>query len=87
MENPQIENPDISEFERLIDENWNERRHLIDREWELRGELQSVIHAGVTAEKFEEVRGRERESRAELGRNLDQYDVLVEKWAAEAIKG
>ena len=80
------ESPDISEFERLIDQNWNERRKLIDREWELRAELHTVIQGGTSAEKFEEVRSRERESRAELSRNLDHYDVLVEKWAAEAIK-
>jgi len=83
MEKPRDESPDISEFERLIDQNWNERKRLIDREWELRSELQSMIRPGMSAEEFEDVRGRERESRAELSRNLDQYDVLVEKWAEE----
>jgi len=83
MEKPRDESPDISEFERLIDQNWNERKRLIDREWELRSELQSIVRKGMSSEKFEEVRGRERESRAGLSQNLDQYDVLVEKWAEE----
>lgn len=77
------ESPDISEFERLIDQNWNERKRLIDREWELRSELQAIIQQGMPAEHFEEVRTRERGSRSDLARNLDQYDVLVEKWAEE----
>ena len=76
------ESPDISEFERLIDQNWNERKRLIDREWELRTQLQSLLTQG-TPSKFEEVRALERVSRADLARNLDQYDVLVEKWAEE----
>jgi hypothetical protein len=74
----------MPEFERLIDENCRERKRLIDREWELRAELQALIRNGTSGDAFEEVRGRERESRAELSRNLDQYDVLMEKWAAES---
>jgi len=83
MNPPTSESPDISEFERQIDQNWNERKRLIDREWELRTELQSIIRHGMSSATFEEIRARERESRANLSRNLDQYDVLVEKWAEE----
>jgi hypothetical protein len=86
MEISKPQSPDLPEFERLIDRNWEERKRLLEREWELRRELQSIIRRGMSAEEFEEVRARERESRAELSRNLDQYDVLVEKWAAEAMK-
>jgi hypothetical protein len=86
METPPTESPDIFELERLVDENWNERKRLIDREWELRTELQSVIRRGMDAAKFEEVRARERESRAALSRNLDQYDDLIENWAERVVK-
>ena len=83
MESSASESPDISDFERLIDQNWNERKRLIDREWELRTELQSIIREGMSSAIFEEIRGRERESQADLSRNLEQYDGLVEKWAEE----
>ena len=83
MENPRDVSPSMSEMERLIDENGNERKRLIDREWELRSELRSIMRPGMSGECLEEVRGRERASRADLSRNLDEYDVLVEKWAEE----
>ena len=76
------ESPDISEFERLIEENWNERMRLIDREWELRTEVQTIIRPGMSPSKFEEIRAQERETRASLTRNIDQYDHLVTDWAA-----
>src|SRR4051812_40111325 len=84
MEASPNDSPDILEFERLIDQNCKERQQLIEKESELRAELQSIIRKRMSVERFEEVRAREREARAELSRNLDQYDVLVEKWAEES---
>jgi hypothetical protein len=84
MDQPSPDSPDISEFERLIDHNCKERKELIDMECQLRAELQTIIQGHASPEKFEDVRGREREARAALSRNLDQYDVLMEKWLEEA---
>jgi hypothetical protein len=86
METSPAPSPDMPEFERLIDQNCNERKQLLEREWQLRDELQTIVRQKMSSEKFAEVRARERETRAELSRNLDQYDVLMEKWAAEATK-
>jgi hypothetical protein len=81
---PSDDSPGILELARLIDQNFQERKDLIDKEWQLRTELQMIVQRKMSSQKFEEVRAREREARAALSRNFDQYDVLVEKWAAEA---
>ncbi|MDR3403841.1 MAG: hypothetical protein P4L99_15200 [Chthoniobacter sp.] len=81
-----MENPDISSFERLIDENWNERKHLAETEFDVRSEIQGLLQQGETGEKLKEARGREAECRASLARNNSEYDALVESWAAAAAK-
>jgi hypothetical protein len=83
MEKAPNDSPGIPEIERLIDQNCKERDQLIEQESGLRAELQSIIRKRMPVEDFEELRARERETRAGLSRNLDQYDVLMEKWAEE----
>jgi hypothetical protein len=87
MEKQTDESPDISDFERLIDQNWNERKHLVETEFELRSEIQSLVQRGEPLASFQEARGRESERRASLARNNSEYDTLIEKWAAETSKG
>jgi len=86
MEKHKDESPDISQFERLIDQNWNERKHLAETEFELRSEIQSLLQQGGAAETFHAARERERACRTSLGKNNDEYDALMEGWAAEAFK-
>jgi hypothetical protein len=75
--------PDISRFETLLNENWNERKRLIEDEFELRSEVQSLLLAGNSRETFETTRGREKECQAALTRNDEEYHSLIERWAAE----
>ena len=86
MEKQTDECPDISDFERLIDENWNERKHLAEMEFDLRTEIQSLVQGGDSLEEFQKARRREDECRASLARNSSDYDALIEGWAAEAAR-
>ena len=75
------ENPDISECEGGLDANWNERKHLVDREFELRLKIQELL---VRADpSFEQVREEERACKAALRRNDEEYESLVRRWTAE----
>jgi hypothetical protein len=75
------ENPDISVYEGGLDANWNERKHLVDREFELRMKIQArLVHADPS---FEQVRDEERACKAALRRNDEEYESLISRWAAE----
>ena len=76
--------PDISRFETLLNENWNERKRLIEDEFELRSEVQTLLLAAASREAFETTRSREKECLAALTRNDEQYHTLIEQWSAEA---
>ena len=86
MEQAKDESPDISKFERLLDQNWNERKHLVETAFELRGEIQSLVQQGGSLEQFQDARRRERECTASLSRNDGEYDSAVEALAAETFK-
>src|SRR5260221_118095 len=86
MDKQTDECPDISDFERCIDQNWNERKHLAEMEFDLRTETQSLLQRGDSAEEFQKARARENECRASLARNNRDYDALIERWAAETQK-
>jgi len=86
MEQAKDENPDISDFERRLDQNWNERKRLAETEFDLRSEIQSLVQQAASLERFQEARGRERECTAALARNNDEYDSLIDGWAAVAFK-
>jgi len=86
MEKQTDECPDISNFERLIDQNWNERKHLAEMEFDMRTEIQSLVQRGESLEEFQKARGRENECRASLARNNSDYDALIQGWAAKAAR-
>jgi len=86
MEKQTDECPDISNFERLIDQNWNERKHLAEMEFDMRTEIQSLVQRGESLEEFQKARERENECRVSLARNSSDYDALIEGWAAEAAR-
>lgn len=83
MEKKTDECPDISNYERLIDQNWNERKHLTELEFEVRTEIQSLVQRGASMAEFQEARKREGECRDSLARNNTEYDTLIEAWASE----
>jgi hypothetical protein len=82
MEKPKAaEIPDISACESGLDANWNERKHLIDREFELRLKIQELL---VRADpSFAEVQEEERACKADLRRNEEEYESLIGRWTAE----
>ena len=86
MEKQTDECPDISTFERLIDQNWNERKHLAEMEFDMRSEIQSLVQRGASMEEFQKARARENECRASLARNNSDYDALIEGWAVESAR-
>ena len=86
MEKQTDECPDISNFERRIDQNWNERKHLAEIEFDIRSEIQSLLQRGDSLEEFQKARARENECRASLARNNTEYDALIEGWAAETAR-
>ena len=86
MDKTQNENRPVSPSKPALDDNWNERKHLAETEFELRSEIQSLLQHGGAAETFQAARERERACRASLGKNNDEYDALMEAWAAEAFK-
>ncbi|MEP6668261.1 MAG: hypothetical protein ABJF10_03860 [Chthoniobacter sp.] len=86
MDKQIAENPDISSFERLVDENWNERKHLAEAEFDVRSEIQGLLQRGEAGEALKEARMRERACRDSLARNNSEYDAVVESWAAAVSK-
>jgi hypothetical protein len=83
MQPPDDASPDISSFETLLNDNWNERKRLVEDEFELRSEVQSLLLTGDSREAFATTRSREKECRAALTRNDEEYHSLIERWAAE----
>jgi hypothetical protein len=75
---------DISNFESLLNDNWNERKRLVEEEFEVRSEVQSLIQAGKSREALAKARDRENECRTGLTRNDTEYQSLIERWTAEA---
>lgn len=75
---------DISDFENLLNENWNERKRLVEVEFEVRSEVQSLLQAGNSRDALAKARDRENECRAALVRNDTEYQSLIDRWTAEA---
>ena len=75
---------DISQFETLLNDNWNERKRLGEIEFELRSEIQTLIQNAGSREALDQARSRENECRASLVKNDEEYRALVERWVSEA---
>ena len=78
-----VDSPDLTQCERGLDANWNERKHLIEEEFDLRLKIQALLVRGDSG--FEEVRGKERLCKSALQRNDDEYEALVVEWGAEVL--
>jgi len=69
-----------------LDDNWNERKHLVEREFELRSFTEELIEKNAPRAEIDEARRKEAECRAALSKNSDQYEELVTVWIGEAPK-
>jgi hypothetical protein len=72
----------IAEAERLLNANWNERKQLVNQEFDLREKTQELILSGASRTGIDEARRVENECRRALAKNADEYDVLVDSWIA-----
>ena len=74
-----IETASVNECESALDNNWNERKHLIDQEFDLRLEIQATLVKQLPG--FAALRQKEQECKNALERNEREYESLVVKWA------
>ena len=80
MEQP----PDAATFQQRIDQNGEERKQLLEAESKLRSEIHSLLCKEQSREQFEVAAARGRAMKADLTRNSDEFECLIEQWAAEA---
>ena len=81
MESKASESPDRNAYDNELDENWNERKRLIEREFELRFKVQEALLKA--APTFEQIREEERSCKADLARNDQVYESLILRWSGE----
>jgi len=86
MENKQEENHDISPAKSALDDNWNERKHLVELEFNLRSKTEELIQERASRAEIDKARQEEAECRASLTRNSEQYEALVTTWVSEVLK-
>ncbi|MEA3211103.1 MAG: hypothetical protein QOE70_4160 [Chthoniobacter sp.] len=84
MEQKKEESANIDDAERLLNDNWNVRKHLVDQEFALREKTQALILKAASRTDIDEARRAESECRRELTSNTDEYEALVSAWVAAA---
>ena len=82
MEQKKEDSADTDEAERLLNENWNERKQLVNREFDLREKTLEFILKGDSRAAIDEARREESECRQALTRNTDEYEALLNAWIA-----
>jgi len=71
---------------KTLDDNWNERRRLVELEVELRSSTEELIEENAPRDEIDKARREEAECRTTLTKNSDQYEALVTAWIGEAPK-
>jgi hypothetical protein len=84
MDKKQDENRGASPSKTALDVNWNERKHLVELEFELRNRTEELIEENAPTDGIANARRNEAECRAALAKNSDQYEILVTAWIGEA---
>ena len=82
MEQKTEERSNVDEAERLLNDNWNERKQLVNQEFDLREKTQELILSRASRAEIDEARGVEAECRRALAENADEYEALVSGWVA-----
>ncbi len=80
----QNSNPELSmnDVEHSMNANWNERKHLVTREFDLRERTQQLIIDGASKGEIAEARRLESECGRDLARNRDEYEAVLDAWIA-----
>ena len=79
-----IDSADVHECESALDANWNERKNLIEQEFDLRLEIQTLLVKSDL--RFEEARQRERVCKSAVRRNDEEYESIVARWESQIIQ-
>lgn len=82
MEQKKDERPNIDEAERLLNDNWNERKQLVSQEFDLREKTQELILKGASRFDIDAARNQEIECKKALTKNAEEYEGLISAWIA-----
>ena len=82
MDQKKEESADIDEAERLLNDNWNERKQLVNREFDLRERTLEFMLKRAARAAIDEARREESECRRVLAKNTEEYEALLDAWIA-----
>jgi hypothetical protein len=82
MEQKNAEHHNIDESERFLNDNWNERKQLVNQEFEVRENTLGLILKGASHLVIDEARPEEAKCRRALTKNTEEYEALVDGWVA-----
>jgi primosomal protein N'' len=83
MDKKPDESRDVAPSKTLLDDNWNERKHLVELEFQLRSITEELIEKNAPKDELDNARRQEAACRAALTKNSDQYEALVTAWMGE----
>jgi hypothetical protein len=84
MENEHEVSAAVSQIRDQLDDNWNVRKHLVEKEFDLRSKTDELLQAGASRAEIDQSRKEQAECDALLAKNSEQYEALITAWLAEA---
>ena len=82
MDKNNDDSSNIYEAERLLNDNWNARKHLVDQEFDLRERTQELVMKRASKAEIDEARRAEHECKGALATNSEEYEALITAWVA-----